>query len=335
MGISRQAGVERVGETSGSAWTVGLLLAVVVATVLGPAGAHGRTEGASMTTSDGSNVPAVSLEAEPEYLLGFPMIVAVTYDNRASGTQFLNLPELMLWTTRGPFSLRFEPLQQGAALETRPYFPDIDEVGMLLDPGQTVRMPLDLSNVAAGLQAGRYRLTFTLYVGKQSRSSRPVELAIAAPSAVETAEAARLRRLGRAPIDTGAWAPFLTRNWNTVVPAPGLGAAAARQLRLHVLLHRAFYGPLGPREVDLSSVKALDGPVLEPEGRLLELEGQAARKGAGAVRKQMDAIVQKWPGLRRRAEAVLSGDGLIATGRRRFGAEAEFVHPPPARPYGN
>ena len=281
-----------------------------------------------------SRFPNVKLEAEPRYLLGFPMLVAVTYDNTGSQTQYLRLPELGFWVAKGWFRLNFEPIgANGAPLATAAAPHEMDEKGMVLNPGEMARMPLDLSNFATGLKPGSYRLTFTFVQGPHERSSQPVEVVIEAPGAGEVAVAEKLRRMAATPRDTGGWGPFLTSNWNTVPPVSGLGAAAQRQLRLHLFLHRAIYGPEGPGQLDFSPLKTLDGPVLEPEAQLLMLEGLAAAKGAAAAQKQGNALVAKWPGLRGRVEEILAGRGVITAGRGRFGAEAKRVRPPATQPY--
>jgi hypothetical protein len=299
-------------------------------------GGCGAKSGVAMAQAQAqsSKLPNVILEAEPRYLLGFPMLVAVTYDNSGSATQFLRLPELTYWTASGAFRLNFEPVGTGGLpLATKATPLEMDEKGMVLNPGEVLRLPLDLSNFATGLRPGTYKLTFTLVDGPHSRSSQPVQVVVEAPSAADVAVAEKFRRMAATPTDTGGWGPFLTKNWNTVPPVSGLSAGAQRQLRLHLFLHRAFYGPEGAEKLDYSPLKVLDGPVLEPEAQLLMLEGLAAAKGAAGAQKQGSALAAKWPGLRRRVEEVLAGRGVIAVGRSTFGAEAKRLRPPATQPY--
>jgi hypothetical protein len=305
---------------------------MVVLSLLGGCGAD---KGVPMTQAQGqsSKLPGVVLEAEPRYLLGLPMLVAVTYDNSGGATQYLTLPELTYWTSKGSFRLNFEPVGAGTPMTTAATPLEMDEKGMVLNPGEAVRMPLDLSNFVTGLKPGTYKLTFTLVDGPHARSSQPVAVLVEAPSAADLAVAERLRRMAKVPVDTGGWGPFLTRNWNTVAPVSGLSAQAQRQVRLHLFLHRAFYGPQGPGQLDLSPLKALDGAVQEPEGQILMLEGLAAAKGAQTAQKQGNALVAKWPGLSRRVKETLDGHGVIAGGRGTFGAEAKRLRPPATQPY--
>src|SRR4051794_6355472 len=129
---------------------IGRALLVLVLLV----GGCGTNSGAHMTQVQAGpgDVPAVILEAEPRYLLGFPMVVAVTYDNSGSATQFLRLPELTYWTNKGRFAINFEPVGQGVPLEAKANPPRPEAPGMVLEPGEAVRMPMDLSNVVTGLK---------------------------------------------------------------------------------------------------------------------------------------------------------------------------------------
>src|SRR2546423_89953 len=113
----------------------------------------GAKSGVAMAQAQGqsSKLPNVILEAEPRYLLGFPMLVALTYDNSGSATQYLRLPELTYWTASGAFRLSFEPVGTGGVpLVTKATPLEMDEKGMVLNPGEVARMPLDLSNFVTG-----------------------------------------------------------------------------------------------------------------------------------------------------------------------------------------
>jgi hypothetical protein len=319
----------------GRAWRSGV--AMLFSIILGalPGGGCGANSGVAMAQAQGQSprFPNIVLEAEPRYLLGFPMLVAVSYDNTGSQTQYLALPELGFWVANGAFGLNFEPVGVGTPLSIGATPVEMDDKGMVLNPGEVMRMPLDLSNFVTGLKAGTYKLTFSLVGGPHVRSSQPVQVVIEAPGAADTAVAEKLRGMADIPMDAGAWGPFLRKNWNTVLPVGGLSAQAQRQLRLHLFLHRAFYGPETPGQLDYSPLKVLDGPVLEPEVQLLMLEGLAAAKGAAGAQKQGAALVAKWPGLARRVAEILAGRGVIAVGRSTFGRDARRLRPPATLPY--
>ncbi len=153
-----------------------------------------------------------------------------------------------------------------------------------------------------------------------------------APSADDAGEAARLRRLGRSPVDTGAWAPFLRDNWNTVKIQPSLGAEARRQLGLHLFLHRAVYGPEPVTAIDPSPLAAITEPSLAGEVGALRYELLAARNDPSA-RRARAALLHAYPGLATRANAVDHGEGELAVLRRSVGASKRHIRPPPRRPY--
>lgn len=280
----------------------------------------------------GLEMPVIILEAEERYLLGFPIVIAVTFENATEDTHFLSLPELSLLLTYSPVAIQMEPVGGGVPLSVRPSseegVPDIT-----LHPGEKKRMALDLSNLGLNIQPDTYSLTLAIHINEYSRSSNSVEVEFVMPSLEDAIEATRLRRLGVSPTDTGAWAPFLTRNWNTVEVWSELDPDAARQLALHLFLHRAFYGPDDVGEVDLSALKTFEGPVMSAEIPMLEFEILHAgndvieRDGLG------QEILRKWPGLNHRLQKILQGRGLLTTGRKWFGVEKEFIRPPLWYPY--
>jgi hypothetical protein len=117
------------------------------------------------------------------------------------------------------------------------------------------------------------------------------------------------------------------------VTPPALSPEAARQLALHLFLHRAFYGPDPVARVDTAPLKSITGPVMGTEAALLELEILAARNDLPGFAALSRSLLARWPGLRYRLERFERGQGLLAAGRKTFGAEAQFVRPPATRPY--
>jgi hypothetical protein len=204
---------------------------------------------------------------------------------------------------------------------------------MTLAPDERKRMALDLSNFGLDIQPCKYRLTLTLHIDGYSQQSNSVEVEFITPSLEDMAEATRLRRLGVSPVDTGAWAPFLERNWNTVQVSPELSSDAARQLAIHLFLHRAFYGPDDVAQQDISALRTLDGPIVSAEVSVLEFEIINASSDAIARDRLSQAILSQWPGLNYRLQQILQDRGLLTTGRRLFGADRKFVEPPVWYPY--
>lgn len=277
-------------------------------------------------------MPDIILEAEESYLLGFPMLMAVTFENNTEDTRFLKLPELNLLLANTPISIQMNPIDTGVALDIKPSseerYPSIT-----LYPGEKKRMMLDLSNFGLNIQPGTYGLTLAIHINEYSQNSNSVAVEFIAPSLGDEIEANRLRRLGEAPTDTGAWAPFLKRNWNTVEVWPELSPDASSQLAFHLFLHRAFYGEEGVEKMDLSAIKTLNGSIMSAEVLMLEFEIINARKDIILRDKFGQKILSRWPGLNHRLEQILQDNGLLTTGRKWFGAEKEFINPPLWYPY--
>src|SRR5262249_19754906 len=167
------------------------------------------------------------------------------------------------------------------------------------------------------------RLIVELHVTRYHRASRPVEIEFVAPPDQDAQEAARLRRLGNSPTDTGTWSPFLEKNWNTVKPG-ALSPEAQRQLALHLFLHRAIYAPEPLVKLDVAPLRATASPIWKPEAAVLEFEIRAARDHAAAERALAPAMRTEYPTMRYRVEEVLRGEGFLTTYRHAYGAEREF-----------
>jgi len=282
-------------------------------------------------------LPAVIVEAERRYLLGFPLVIAVTFDNGSGAAEFFALPELHLLVTRAAVSLQLEPTKGGAPLSIKPSPTEtgVPSPSVSLGPGERRRMALDLSNLGLDIQPGTYRLTLGLHVGRYARWSDPVPVEFVQPSDQDAQEATRLRRLGVAPTDTGAWAPFLTRNWNTVQASPQTSPDAVGQMALHLFLHRALYAPDSVAQLDPAPLKKITSPILSVEAAVLEYEILHARNDVTARDKLGQTLLSRWPGLRYRLERIRRGEGFLTNGRRWFGAERVFNQPPSFYPYKN
>jgi hypothetical protein len=283
---------------------------------------------------DDAKLPHVKLLAAPRYFLGLPLVVSVTFENRSRDTEFYLLPPLDLTFSRGgDLTVTFVPVgDSGKALTAR--FPkgEEDEEGFELRPGEKQQRVCDLSNLGISLEPGVYSLTLTLRSRSWSEVSNPVKVELLPLSDADAQEAARLRRLGKAPFDTGAWAPFLRDNWNTVEVSPAFDPEARKQLELHLFLHRALYGPDPLAALDLSPLTSLREPHIEGEVAALRYELLRARKDPNA-KAARSALVQGFPELEYRAQAVDRGEGPLASCRKAFGAERQLLRPPASWPY--
>ena len=285
---------------------------------------------------DDDRLPAVEIAAAPRYFIGLPIVVSVTWDNRSAQADFFLMPGLDLtFTAGGDISVSLVPTgSDGARLETR--FPKGEEHSpvVTLHAGQKRTMVCDLSNLGAGLHPGTYVLTLTLRQGASSRLSNQVRTELVSLDPAGTAEAQRLRQLGgvNPAHDTGAWAPFLTRNLNTVVASSALAPEARDQLALHLFMHRATWLPGTVAGLDSNPLDAIRAPQLAAEIAALKYEIAQARHDPHAASLRA-ALLKHFPGLRHRVEAADHGEGTLAVQRRAFGVEASFVRPPTHWPY--
>ena len=316
----------------------------------------GTRDGGTITVSNDVETPEVQLpkllvEAAPRYLIGFPLVIAVTYDNRSNSEGFNLLPELnildMPWGIWG-IGFQLTPLGGGAPVKVEPgSYRDEFPHGIEIEAGEQRRMLLDLSNFGVTLpsqfgppllQPGTYRFTLTrrdLFYGMTT--SNPVTVELASPTPEDAQEATRLRKLGLTVFDNGGWKAFIKSNWSTVVPSPSLSFEAQRQLALHLFLHRAFYGPEPVAKLDEALLQRITEPSLAADVAAFRYEIHAAR-GAPDAKHLLDDLLARWPGMHYRF--VPQKDRLggtipleLAHGRRSFGAEGAGRQTHPSIPY--
>jgi hypothetical protein len=284
------------------------------------------------------SVPAISVEAEAQYVLGYPILVSVILHNETADTDFLNLPELGLLLPIDSLAAVLQPIDGSSEIRLGPSFTFRDEnlFRTELMAGQIKRMLIDLSQFGRPLSHGQYQLSLSIFDGSSvSRSSSPVRVEFIEPSPAERTEAERLRRLGlRAHVvDCGSWQPFLISNWNTVSLSQTLGEKASHQLALHLYLHRAAYGPETLDHLPIDDLRKLRGPVLSAEAGCLEYEILALRGNKTELEAARSRLLQTWPGLKVRLEQIENGQGLLTTLRKGYGVEKDPPLPVGSRPY--
>jgi len=283
-------------------------------------------------------VPAIAVVADPQYVLDFPILVAITLRNDAQDTDYLNLPDLALLHPIDSLAIDLEPTDGGIPIRFGPTFKTRDEnlFRTELMAGTARRTLLDLTQFGQAFRPGKYRLKLSIFDRPRVfRSSSPVSLEFIAPTSAERAEAARLRKLGLPGNmqDYGSWLPFLTNNWNTVTLSQSVGRKAADQLALYLALHRAAYGPEPLSSFPLEMFQNLRGLVISAEAAALEYELLAARGPKRDIETARSQLLVKWPDLRHRLYEIDEGKGLLRTLRRGYGAERDFPPPSEKRPY--
>jgi hypothetical protein len=281
------------------------------------------------------DLPKVVVEAEPRYLIGFPLVVAMTYENDST-TAYATLPALDFDSNYdGRVGVHLVPVRGGVAVQ-----PSVHEHGefrrkeLLLPPGAAFRTLIDITRESRIWEPGVYELSLSvLYISKNLESA-PVTVELVTPSAADAQEAARLRGLGNHSYDAnqGSWYPFLARNPGTVAVSPALSVEASQQLALYLFHHRAAYGPETPAQIDARRLDAIVAPSLRAEVAALELELAAARLDPSAPALEK-GLVARWPGMAQRAADIRAGNGAIARAREGFGAGSHFAPRFPQRAY--
>lgn len=286
-------------------------------------------DAALVPPSSDEEIPRIVLHGANRYLIGLPILMALTYENHSKDSDFYHLPAFDPTTTRANLRVLLEPLTGGQRLETG-FAPAEEPTGFVLLTGQSSRHLMDLSNLGVRFEPGVYRVTTLLRLGRHSRWSNPLEIELA-PSA-DAAEITALRQLGQAPRDTGAWAPFLTRNARAVSVSASLSVAARELLSLHLFLHRAAYSQTPLSAIPLDALDLIKEASLQAERAALRYELLAARKDPSTATSRSD-LLARYPALTFRAEAVDRGEGQLAQWRKAFGAERQQLKLGTPQPY--
>jgi hypothetical protein len=277
---------------------------------------------------------AILVKAAPSYLVDLPVLVSITYQNEDADSEYYSLPNGNIWGSTPGIGFLLLPVREGKTTCVSPHRGEDGERGVPLGAKESRTQTIDLSNYGFKLEPGTYRLSFSLRLGGEEISSAPVEVELRAAAPADAKEAARLRRLGldAQEQDFGHWHYFLSRNWNTVRISPALGTGAKRQLALHAFLHRAFYAPQDVPHLDASGLRAVTDAHLQAEVAALELEMAAARRDPKAPAMEAD-LLRRHPGMAHRVRAIHDGEGALAMGRQRYGAESDFAQRAPFKPY--
>ncbi len=282
--------------------------------------------------------PPIRVEVFSEYLVGFPYIVSIVCYNPSDKSEFYNLPEANLLSAPGPVAFTLidadgNRLEFPAASTKTGEGPSI---GFTLSSGGTRRMLFDLSNLNVQPDPGEYTLEAT-YTWEHGTSDAPPEtVTFIDPSSGDSTIAAILR--SRTDSEKALWSHFLRYNWRTIYtrrPAPkkeiaegravdasGLSEEGRESLALHLFLHRATYGPKSVAELSPAETEAFAEGPLKGEAAVLRYEILTARGDASASTERKK-ILDRFPGLKWRIEAIDEGNGRLRRLRRRYGPEQD------------
>lgn len=260
-------------------------------------------------TASSIEVPSLTLEAAPEYVIGLPLVVAVTVANRTTYCALTAFPECDVLSWSAPFTFVLDDGQSRLSLGGGPS--GEPPIGPPLGPGALRRMLFDLSALDPPLRPGSYALHAEVEAPDGTARSNVVRVDLAAP----TLDEAKLVALG-----SEGWIAFLGVNWRTI-DVPSASERAARQLALHLFVHRTIYARPSLAELPPTVPGVLRQGLFAPEAALFELELARARHAPDLARRA-DELRRRWPALAFRASAVERGEGLLTTLRREAGAES-------------
>lgn len=299
-------------------WLVLLFLEVCMAgTSVGDAGE--RRKPAPPAEIMDTAAPLVTVVADPEYLVGFPMVVAVTLTNTTEGTTWSDLPGFDLLSVTVPVQFTFVgPDGRRSELPTRSLRvgegpPD----GITLAPGQAWTMLFDISELTPPLTPGAYTLESLYRTRHGAYPAAPVPVTISAPSLEDGVAAGRLRAAQNAP--DPSWSRFLD-NGRADLPEVELSPEGWRALAFHEAVHRAVYGHQALKAIDPALFDGFKTGPLAGAAALIRLELWRARDDARAGRLT-EKLLAQWPGLRWRVQEIEAGRGWLASLRRTVGAE--------------
>lgn len=279
--------------------------------------------------------PTLVVHAAKQYLLGFPMVISVVFENHSSQESY-RPPSLWLEGDHNPLGVRLEPIRGGAPYHAPARAPD-PEAGdptFHLAPRRARQMTYDLTSENFAFKPGVYRLTLSVLVERRVNTSAPVIVELVQPSSSDAAEARRLLHLDPSrAAGSPMWKSFVD-DPGPVSPSPALSMEARSQLALHLFLKRAVTGPEDLAHVDPSLLDAVTEPSLQAEVFALRFELAVARRSRETIwlRKQ---LLSRWKGMGHRIDQIEQGlgtlfelrDGFQRRQRRRAAADTRSGSP--------
>ena len=253
------------------------------------------------------------VEVLPEYVIGFPVYVAITVRARPNSifnslrfADFMNLREcigLEMSRHDGGYSARYEPKpiisQETGGLPER------------LQPGETRRMLADVSPlVGAGVIEGEYGARFSYVSRRAAYTATSVTLRFRKPTTAEAALlAAAAPDRSRFP-NWGRWTLSCSHIYYDGPIGPD------NPLRFNLLLQRLFCGPEPPERVDPRILDVLTG-LFQPEATALRAELLHARNDTAGYQRTRTIIVHLTPGLAWWMNMLDQGGAYLKTFRDR------------------
>ena len=232
------------------------------------------------------------VEHLPEYVIGFPMHVAITVRahrdvsfNTLPFADFLNLYACIGAEITGPGGgepVRYAPKPR--------LDPQSGRRGSKLAPSESRRMLADVSPYFDGMAEGEYRVRFSYIETDGVYHAPAVTLHLRRPTA---AESALLASAAADRPDFPTWGTWTITCPKTVYDGP---VTADNPFRLNLLLRQMFCGRQSLDRFDPALLDVLTG-LYAPEGQALQAELYQARGNTARYREIRARILLDTPGL--------------------------------------
>jgi hypothetical protein len=234
------------------------------------------------------------VEHLPEYVIGFPVYVAITVRARPN-TWFNMLPFADFLNLRASIGVEFGNQRGGEPFRyaPKPFLdPESGRSGGRLGAGESRRMLADVSPFFGdGTGEGEYWARFSYIDTEAAYEAAPVTLRFRKPTPAESALLASAAPDRLKFADWGLWTISCPQG-----PAYDRAIAPDSPLKLNLLLRRLFCGPEPLNRVDPAILDVLDG-LYAPEGNALKAELYHARRDDANYQQLRARILRDSPGL--------------------------------------
>ena len=259
-----------------------------------------------------------SVEALPEYVLGFPVYIAVTI-TADQGTSFSALRFANLLDLGGCLGMELSGHDGKLIVRSLPV-PRIDEKSQRVDgtlrDGESRRMLTDFSTfIPQGLEDGPYRARIVYAVSRtEYHWSKTFQITFRSPNAIELSWLSAAAPDRKGALEWMDWTftqPRRPVDLNPVSPD--------NPLKLNLVLRRVFFGPESLSQVRPDVLDVLtagrDSKLYAPETRALKAELYQARGDDAEYQRQVTEILRATPGLQWWARMLENGGGFLKTFR--------------------